>query len=372
MTEGESSQSPSDTLPVGNVLVDGGNQTVAELRAAEIRKGEVSAALDTLSDRKDEVEKRLAELAQQIDEVREEDTSAEEELIQAARRVSAQIASVQNIPPAERTVGALIYADKAFAGSPGEYEGAIERGLAALSVLLERLKPGEPVLIITGTSDSVFKVEVATVDKDTLVVTPPTPHVEGSNYQDGSISLTFPRAVGTRSVEAWPMDDMQVKQRPSRVAIISGERGEDLKTLESKASNTEGLVIGREAIEERLARLDSTEQLVAAAVLKASGVEFSFELEENMRFRVEEALIKLIFSLVTARSQELAGFTNWQTIHALTKVAKLDKEVLKQKVVQERRVPKATEDKVTTDEPAAIDERKLRLRLDNLLDYIYS
>lgn len=197
-----------------------------------------------------------------------------------------------------RTLFGLIYQDDTLArndDSGNAYTDAAQKGEAALTGIIERLRPGEPVLHIGR-----YDVIVGIVPEDEiLIATPPkvTNHQTHTTVSGGSIDILLTKTVhafgdekpfvATETLEEWPIN------------LINSDSRHNVRRLIEAGENTGWLVLGSADIAQALERAEPWGQFVAMTALKAAGVDVAFVLDEGLRADTEAELIAFVMYLAT-------------------------------------------------------------------------
>jgi hypothetical protein len=362
-------------------------QVREKLADANIAVSEAQAAVKV-------AEQNLAQANDNVQDLKSAEQKAEGELERVARTVAADIIDGPDLAPLPKTLFSLIYDDRSLAWQEtlDAFPAAAERGKVALSAIMERLQPNEPVLYFTRGN---IAADVAT--GQSLVATPPTIDGERGRYvyiKGGSISVTMPEsAVAQSTVQGL----VKVERKPEEAILMNSYYEHDVERLEVAAGNEEWLVIGSEAVAGKLERLDPAKRLIALTALKAAGVEVPVEVDNEISEKTENNLVALVAFLAAGASQEtrthsVHGRDSWTGAHystqvteetPLTRMAKsvdkqsikymaqtigLSKDVLREKV-QAALTSRVDQDTTSLDQLAK-DIQSLTA-LDNLLDAIF-
>jgi hypothetical protein len=227
---------------------------------------------------------------------------AESGIEAAAKDLTVDIIKNKELDPLTKTVFSVAYLGYGLARKEtleDPFKDAAVRGRAAMSSILERLKPGEPILYVLKEK---IVADIAT--SNNIVVTAPraeTTNTKSSyvSIKQGTISVAMPNAYVAEVTE----DELIKVTRDSKEAVLLDNQ-RNIEHLESVAENSSWLIIGKAGIRSRLEQLSPNRQFAAITILKATGVEIDLVIADDVRHKTEKELTELMAFLASGSGQE--------------------------------------------------------------------
>lgn len=269
---------------------------VAEQQAAVLARGNVVAA---------EVELIQAEAAltaaherfrvaqDALEESNMDVGAAHNRIASAARNLAALIIKGPG-DEATRTLLGLIYQDDRLArndDSGTAYSEAAQEGQRALNDIIDRLKPGEPVLHISRydvTAGSVPETGALWVELPAAVS-----GTEQYQPQRGSLDLVITKTVEA-SGEERPFVSVNSPEGFSIPLLNKDHKSDSVERLKEAAENTAWLIIGPENIARVLEQHEPWSQFVALTALREAGIEIPLELDPVLQAEIRAHLVALV------------------------------------------------------------------------------
>ncbi len=299
---------------------------------------------------------RLAQAKSQVRTHESEEQHAERTVESSAQRIAADIATRPDLDPVAQTLFALVYDDSTLAWKeePNVYRSAADRGRTALSSIMGRLQPGEPILYF----GQGLRITANVATAESLVAQPPKVDKRRESYiflTEGSIYIDMPKAPTAHMVER---DLVVVEREEDQQATLISNRGKHgVERLEVLATNEQVLVIGGAAVLEAVRRLNPVQRFVALTALKTAGIDVPARVDDEVRENAETRLVNLSAFLASGVGQEtitqnrlirrspgqitvdsdltrMAKFIDKQSIRAMAQTIGLSKEQLHGKVKQ--------------------------------------
>ncbi len=282
-----------------------------QLTEAELAASDAEVAVKT-------AQENLKQANERVRHLKSAEQHAERKVETVANGIAVNVATNMGLDSVTSTLFALIYNDRALAWdeSSDAHQKAAHRGRAAMSAIIERLQPGEPVLYFGNRG-----VTAAVANERSIAVTGHS--VEGRNrgtwLSGGSIDAVMPNAI---TAEATTQGLVRVMTDDMKTTLISNQHKHGLDNLEKAATNEEWWVVGAEGIKAIIAQLDHPAQLLAVTALKAADVEIPLAVDADVKKKTEDTLIALMAFLAAGTSQETVNIP----IHTRTGTAQITKD----------------------------------------------
>jgi hypothetical protein len=359
-----------------------------QLVDAKLAVGEAQAAIKA-------AEQQLKDAQSQVRNLERKEQDAEGVVETAATKVAKSIASNRQLDVATRALYTWVYNERTLAWEeePGAYERAAARGRVALTSLTERLQPEQPILYFEGN-----QVMADSATKKSLVINPPKlaskPRLHDPFETQGDVVLSLPNAASARATD---QELVVVGQRSVENVLLSSYYGHNLDRLEWAASNEKWLIVGSEAIVNKLEQLDPLKRFMALTALAAANVSIPVVVDKELHQRTETKLVGLLAHLASGAAPDtitrreivrdpwlrtgyktvedkgpiaqMAHSVDPQSLRCMAQALKLTKDYLREQTVTllKDRVKKDT----TSLEQVAKDLQSMNT-LDGLLDTIFT